>query len=248
MVSLVHGMLRRLTDHTAGTFFVNMPKTLSATIVTPAVSGTSNVNTEALPGSVAILVLIHAICLGGAFILLFPLGIAMLRWFNSVRIHWMLQAFAAIVCVVGLTLAIEFSIMDPEYKGLDEGHQIIGILVVAALFLQAALGYVHHANYKKLGRRTWASHAHLWTGRVVIIVGMLNAILGFVLADNTAAAAAVGVVSVVILIGLVATTYFGARRSMSKITSEQRQFRPVPLSYYSSHGGSEEALYIGGRQ
>jgi hypothetical protein len=226
-----------------------MPKTLSTTTVIPAVSGTSNINTEALPGSVAILVLIHAICLCGALILLFPLGIVMLRWFGSVRIHWMLQVFAASVSVIGLALAIALSIMDPEYKGLSEGHQIIGIVVVAALFLQAALGYVHHANYKKLKRRTWASYAHLWTGRVVIIVGMLNAVLGFVLADNTAAAVAVGAVSMVILIGLVATSFFGARKSRSKITSEQRQFRPVLLSNYDSpYGGSEEAFYDGGRQ
>ena len=233
-----------LANNFEGTFFVDMPKTISTTATTPAISGTLNINTKALPGSVAILVIIHAICLGGAFVFVFPLGIVILRWFASVRFHWMLQVFAVAASTFGLAVAIVLSIMDPEYKGLDEGHQIIGIVVVVALFLQAALGYVHHANYKKYEGRTWASHAHLWTGRVVIVVGMLNAVLGFVLAGNTLAAAAVGVVSVLILIGSAAATYFGSRRPHAKRTSEQEQFDRVPLHNYDSpHGGSEEAFY-----
>jgi hypothetical protein len=221
-----------------------MPKTLSATALTPAVSGTSNINTKALPRSVAVLVILHAICLGGAFVFLFPLGVLILRWFASVRFHWMLQVFAAFVSTIGLVVAVALSLMDPEYKGLDEGHQIIGIVVVAALFVQAGLGYVHHANYKQSERRTWASHAHLWTGRVIIIVGMLNTVLGFVLANNTLAAAAAGVVSVLILIGLVATTYFGLKRTHTKRAPEQQHFDHLPLSNYDSpHGGSEDAFY-----
>ena len=218
-----------------------MPKTLSSASLMPTISGTLNINTKALPGSVAILVIIHAICLGGAFVLLFPLGVVLLRWFGSVKFHWILQVFSAMVCLIGLVIAIVLSIMDPEYKNLNEGHQIIGIVVVAALFLQAALGYMHHLKYKKLGRRTWISHAHLWTGRVLIAIGMLNAVLGFLLADNTAAATGVGIVSIVVLIGLAAATYFGARRHRSKDQSSSLQFDRVPLSNYSSHQqGSED--------
>ncbi len=51
------------------------------------------------------------------------------------------------------SMRTDLSIVDPEYKGLDEGHQIIGIVVVAALLLQATLGYVHHTKYKALGRK-----------------------------------------------------------------------------------------------
>lgn len=232
-----------------GTFFVDMPKTLTSSAVTPAISGTSNINTKALPGSFAILVIIHAICLGGAFVLLFPIGVVILRWFGSVRFHWVLQVFAAFVSIIGLVVAIALSIMDPLYQGLDEGHQIIGIVVVAALFVQAALGYVHHINYKKQGGRTWSTYVHLWTGRVVIVIGMLNAVLGFELVDNIAAAAGAGVVSVLILIGLVATTYFGAKRMTSKTMSEPQHFDHVPLRNYDlQHGESQEALYYDRRQ
>jgi hypothetical protein len=82
-----------------------------------------------------------------------------------------------------------------ECKGLDEGHKIIGIVGFATLSVQAALGFVYHANYRKQQRKMWASHAHLWTGRAVIIVGMLNAVLGFVLDEQTLAATDVSAVS-----------------------------------------------------
>ena len=89
----------------------------------------------------------------------------------------MLQIFATVVCVLGLIIAITFSAMDAEYNAFDQGHQIIGILIVLALFIQALLGHQHHRTYKKTGHMTMVSHSHLWTGRVVIVAGMMNAVL-----------------------------------------------------------------------
>jgi hypothetical protein len=142
----------------------------------PSVSGTANTNTTALPGSVAVLVVLHAILLGGSFILLFPLGVSFLRFFNSFTLHWMLQATTAIICIVGLAVAVALSVIDLEYNSFTATHQIIGMLVVAAVVFQVVLGYLHHKNFK-VGGRTWASYAHLWTGRTVIMVGMINMVL-----------------------------------------------------------------------
>ena len=89
----------------------------------------------------------------------------------------MVQIFATVVCVLGLVIAIAFSVMDPEYKSFDQGHQIIGILAVVGLIIQALLGYKHHQDYKKTGQRTVVSHSHLWLGRVVVVLGMVNAVL-----------------------------------------------------------------------
>ncbi len=89
----------------------------------------------------------------------------------------MLQIFATVVCVLGLVIAIAFSAMDPEYSGFDQGHQIIGIVAVVALVVQALLGYQHHRNYKRTGQRTLVSHSHVWIGRTVIVLGMVNAVL-----------------------------------------------------------------------
>lgn len=142
----------------------------------PSVSGTANTNTTALPGSAAVLVVLHAILLGGSFILLFPLGVSFLRFFNSFTLHWMLQAITAIICIVGLAVAVALSVIDLEYNSFTATHQIIGMLAVAAVVFQVVLGYLHHKNFK-VGGRTWASYTHLWTGRTVIIVGMINTVL-----------------------------------------------------------------------
>jgi hypothetical protein len=55
-----------------------MAQTTSSTV--PQISGTINIGATPLPGSVAVFVIIHAICLGGAFVLVFPLGVVILRF------------------------------------------------------------------------------------------------------------------------------------------------------------------------
>jgi hypothetical protein len=202
----------------------------------PSISGTSNINVKPLPGSISVLVIIHAVCLAGSFLLLFPLGVVVLRWFGRFKWHWMLQIVATFICVIGLVIAVVLSIMDPEYVFFSEGHQIIGIVVVAALIVQALLGYLHHRDYTKLGRRTWFSHSHLWVGRVVIVMGMINAVLyvklflpsflpllvitakinsGFLLAGSNGGSIGIAIFALIILTGTVAVVYFGAKRRRS---------------------------------
>jgi len=156
---------------------VDMTQTHENTPVIPTITGKSNINAKPLPASVSGLVIVHAICLAGSFLLLFPAGVILLRFFGSVRFHWMLQVFALCVCVLGLVIAIVFSVMDPEFSSFDSAHQILGIIAVVALAVQAFLGYRHHHQYKKIGQRTWVSHSHIWVGRVVVILGMVNGIL-----------------------------------------------------------------------
>lgn len=89
----------------------------------------------------------------------------------------MIQIFATVACVLGLVIAIAFSAIDPQYDTFNQGHQIIGILVVVPLIIQALLGYIHHQNYKKTGQRTAVSHSHIWLGRAAIVLGMVNTVL-----------------------------------------------------------------------
>jgi sulfite exporter TauE/SafE len=57
-------------------------------------------------------------------------------------------------------------------------HPIIGLILLAALFLQPILGLIHHSQFKKLRRRQIWSHLHLWNGRIMIPLGMINGGLG----------------------------------------------------------------------
>ncbi|CAD6583608.1 MAG: hypothetical protein ASARMPREDX12_001319 [Alectoria sarmentosa] len=161
-----------------GNFFVDMTAAQSDSATTaPNISGTSSTNTKALSSSFSALVVVHAIALAGSFLLLFPFGVILLRWFGSFKFHWMLQVAASAICLIGFFCAIALSVIDPQFKSFNQAHQILGIIAVAMLLPQVYLGYSHHRNYKKLGQRTAISHLHFWAGRLVVVLGMVNAVL-----------------------------------------------------------------------
>ncbi|OAP56499.1 hypothetical protein AYL99_09678 [Fonsecaea erecta] len=187
-----------------GVFFVDMTATQNAVATVPSISGMSSISAEGQPGYYHSLVYTHAILLGVAFVIVFPVGVLGLRWkwLIAFKVHWMLQLFATVGAYLGLAVAIFLSITGVEYTAFNETHQILGISVVAALSFQVVMGYVHHVNYKKVGRRTVPSYFHIWLGRVLIYAGMVNAILGALLSDDTGIAVAVGIVSAVLALGL----------------------------------------------
>ena len=101
-------------------------------------------------------------------------------------------------------------------------HPIIGILLFALLFFQPILGYVHHVRFKKYSRRTVWSYAHVWLGRVVVTLGMVNGGLGLLLAQGAPAfvdfrptrgqIVAYGVVAGVMWVAWVGAVVVGERR------------------------------------
>jgi len=156
-----------------------MIATTNAVVTTPTISGSSNISAQGQPGSYHTLVIIHALLLGAAFVIVFPMGVVglRLRWAISFKTHWILQLFASIGAFIGLGVAIYFSIIGIQYDGFSEAHQIIGISVVALLACQIGFGYVHHLKFKAIGCRTGSSYIHMWLGRLLIYGGMMNAVL-----------------------------------------------------------------------
>ena len=57
-------------------------------------------------------------------------------------------------------------------------HTILGTVVVAALLLQPFLGYIHHRRYQSISNRTAWTYIHVWYGRMLIILGIINGGLG----------------------------------------------------------------------
>jgi hypothetical protein len=55
---------------------------------------------------------------------------------------------------------------------------------VILLLGQPILGIMHHRRYKKLGRRTAWSTAHVWYGRLLMTIGGINGLLGLNLSGN----------------------------------------------------------------
>lgn len=95
------------------------------------------------------------------------------------------------------------------------------------LLLQPVIGLVHHYRFRKTQERGVWTHFHVWYGRGLILLGIINGGLGLRLAANTtrgeAAYGAVGGLFgiAVILVVILFETEKLPRWTRSKPTSEQ---------------------------
>ena len=99
-----------------------------------------------------------------------------------------------------------------EQRG--EAHPIIGIVVVALLGLQPVFGWLHHRHFTKHQGRGIISHIHIWYGRALILLGVINGGLGLQLAGDTSGAwvIAYSVVAGIMFITYVLSVFIGSRR------------------------------------
>jgi hypothetical protein len=156
----------------------------------------------------------HGVLAALAFVLFFPVGSIMIRLgtFRGVwLVHGIFQLFAYIVYIVAFGLGI-WMVNNIPHNLLDSYHPIIGIVVLVLLFFQPILGFIHHLQ----------SYGHLWLGRIVITLGMINGGLGILLASDAPAflsfkptqgqVIAYGVVAGVMWLIWVAAAVIGERR------------------------------------
>lgn len=59
----------------------------------------------------------------------------------------------------------------------------MGTVVCAMIGLQPILGWAHHEYFVKHQQRGLISHTHIWYGRALIIIGIVNGGLGLQLAS-----------------------------------------------------------------
>ncbi|KAK0127967.1 hypothetical protein ONS96_007462 [Cadophora gregata f. sp. sojae] len=91
---------------------------------------------------------------------------------NSFKMHWVVQSVAGGAIVLGCLMGIWLSISHGGH--FSSFHQIIGLAIFPGIIVQGLLGYWHHINYVKLGRRTAISNHHVWVGRAVLAIGNIN--------------------------------------------------------------------------
>ncbi|EPE05928.1 integral membrane protein [Ophiostoma piceae UAMH 11346] len=127
-------------------------------------------------------------------VVLFPVGSILMRIVPgrfAVWAHALFQLMAYILYIAGAALGIYLvKTVNIPFAGGNlltnsrtNYHPILGLVVLATLFLQPMLGYIHHVRFKQLGRRTVWSHLHLWNGRIGITVGIIDGGLGLQLAN-----------------------------------------------------------------
>ncbi|KAI9749782.1 MAG: hypothetical protein M1815_002277 [Lichina confinis] len=148
----------------------------------------------------------HGVLASLVFVMLLPIGAISVRVLSSpwlVKFHAAWQIFAMLVYVAGFGLGVYIA---DELAYLDNHHPVIGMVIFGVLFFQPILGQLHHSAFKKKGVRTLWSHAHIWLGRTIILVGIVNGGLGLRLADNTT----VGKIVYAVVAALMGLAYFGS--------------------------------------
>lgn len=131
----------------------------------------------------------HGVLASLAFVVLFPIGSILIR-LASFRglwlIHGLFQIFAFVVYIAAFALGIWMTQQAPSQANLiGHYHPIIGIVLFIVLLIQPVLGLVHHFQFMKHGTRTFCSYGHLWLGRLLITLGIINGGLGLLLARQS---------------------------------------------------------------
>ena len=67
------------------------------------------------------------------------------------------------------------------------------------MVIQPVLGFLHHSHYKKYTARGAVSYVHIWYGRILIALGIINGGLGLQLAHAPTAFTAVYIVLTIIV-------------------------------------------------
>ena len=90
--------------------------------------------------------------------------------------------------------------------------------------LQPVGGYLHHLQYLKRGGRTVVSHAHIWYGRALMIMGVVNGGLGIRLAGGRRSLTiGYSVAAAVVAVIYLAAKGVGVARSRSRARRERER-------------------------
>ncbi|EGO56228.1 hypothetical protein NEUTE1DRAFT_117243 [Neurospora tetrasperma FGSC 2508] len=124
----------------------------------------------------------HAFFMTVAFLILFPLGVILIRSSgNAFQKHWLVQALASIFTLAGAGVGLYMTGRHIP----STVHQWLGLAVTFLLVVQAILGWRHHMDFLRIRRRTWISHGHIWLGRWAVVAGWVNVVLGLLLSGHS---------------------------------------------------------------
>ncbi|KAK5123004.1 hypothetical protein LTR85_003570 [Meristemomyces frigidus] len=151
---------------------------------------------------------IHAFVMCLTFVVIFPLGALLLRVLKRVILHAIVQTIGLVLVCMATAGGIVISTQYNRSKHFASAHQVIGILLFLALFLQLGLGILHHRIFKREQRPTILSKIHLYLGPVILVFGVINAPIGFVFAGNPHLCLPYVVILVIVAIVFVGIRFF----------------------------------------
>lgn len=123
--------------------------------------------------------------MSASFLLFYPLGAIIVRLGLSMKVHISVQLFTLAMSIAGVGIGIKLANLS-QTSISGNAHTVIGLVVVSALLaLQPLRGWLQHRYYKQTGgRRGLYGFTHIWFGRSMIALGIVNGGLGLALAGD----------------------------------------------------------------
>ena len=87
--------------------------------------------------------------------------------------------------IIYISLSLWKSPFTEPDKAYNNAHTKLGTVVVAMLLVQPLFGLIHHMRFRKTHRPNAWTHLHVWYGRMLILLGIINGGLGLQLAANS---------------------------------------------------------------
>ncbi len=130
-------------------------------------------------------VIAHAVLASVSWVIFFPLGAVIMRLMsnpNTIWIHTAIQVFSTALYTAAVGMGVWMALTTRQ---LNSYHPIIGLVIFAVIWFQILAALVHHfILFPKYKNRTNLSIIHIWLGRILITLGMIDGGLGLKLSDD----------------------------------------------------------------
>ncbi|GKZ25180.1 hypothetical protein AbraIFM66951_001124 [Aspergillus brasiliensis] len=151
----------------------------------------------------------HAIIMILVFVIFFPsfaLMLHLIPYSKIVYVHASFQLFTLALAIAGFGIGIS---MARSLGLIGTYHPIVGMVTVPCLILfQPAMGLLQHRYFRKTGGKSAFAYLHRWLGRCLIMLGVINAGLGFRLTGVGLSIAPVGaVIAYSVVAGIIGIVY-----------------------------------------
>ncbi|RYP87395.1 hypothetical protein DL769_000491 [Monosporascus sp. CRB-8-3] len=150
----------------------------------------------------------HWVIMFIVWLVLFPLGSALMPLFGNWIFHATWQSVTFVLMWVGFALG---RVALNRFGGAGTTHTNFGTVIVCLMVLQPIGGYMHHRHYLRHKRRGAISHAHIWYGRALMVMGVVNGGLGIRWASGGEARGSSLMVAYTVVAAGMAVTYLGAK-------------------------------------
>ncbi|KAG6261801.1 hypothetical protein E4U49_003588 [Claviceps purpurea] len=161
----------------------------------------------------------HGIIMSLVFLIGFPVGSMLMPLLGKWLVHASWQIVAFILMWAGFGVGYVLSRRWDMF--FTQAHTRLGLVLCILISFQPVLGWLHHQYYVQHQRRGAISNAHVWFGRILIILGIINGGLGLQLAGNDRAF----VIAYCVILAVFAASYLASVMlgAVSRRTKRGRQ-------------------------